>query len=432
MNKTLAVISAPVDTYSGYGARARDFIKALINCKPEWDIKILPQRWGNTKFGYLAHHNEKDLSSRLIQNLETKPKIWMQITVPNEFQKVGEYNIGVTAGIETTLCDISWIEGMNKMDLILTSSEHSKKVLSETIYDAVDNRTNEKISIKTTTPVEVLFEGVNLDLYKKPELGIDTQLVNSMNQIDESFCFLFVGHWLQGEHKQDRKNIGGLIETFLTTFKSQRVKPALILKTQSANSSITDRENILANISNIRNIVGNYNLPNIYLIHGELNDSEVNYIYNHSKVKAMACLTRGEGFGRPLLQFSTTGKPIIASGWSGHTDFLRGDCNYLVGGKLEDIHPSAVIEKLLLPQSKWFTFNEKQAKDSLKYVYKNYKKAINLGRKQKSITLKHYSFEKMQELLSDLINKYVPFFPVENTFVVPTPKKISLPKRPKK
>lgn len=432
MNKTLAVVSAPIDTYSGYGARARDFIKALINAKPDWDIKVLPQRWGNTKFGYLTDHNETDLIQRIIHKLESKPKIWFQITVPNEFQAVGEYNIGVTAGIETTLCDASWIEGMNRMNLILTSSEHSKKVLTETVYDGVDNKTQQKVSFKTTVPVEVLFEGVNLNVYNKKEVDIDIQLINSFKEIKENFCFLFVGHWLQGEHRQDRKNIGGLIENFLNTFRSQRIKPALIIKTQSANSSITDRETILSKINSIREGVGKGSLPNIYLLHGELNDTEINFIYNHSKVKAMACLTRGEGFGRPMLEFTTTGKPIIASGWGGQTDFLRKDLSILVGGKLEDIHSSAVQQNLLLPESKWFTFDEGQAKAAFKYVFKKYNKALSLSKRQKSLTLKYFSFEKMQEVLSELMSKYVPFFPVENTFVVPTPSEISLPKRPKK
>ena len=49
---------------------------------------------------------------------------------------------------------------------------------------------------------------------------------------------------------------------------------------------------------------------------------EMNSIYNHSKVKAMVSLTKGEGFGRPLLEFSLSQKPLIVSGWSGHMDFL--------------------------------------------------------------------------------------------------------------
>ena len=300
MIKPLVAISAPVDTYSGYGARSRDFIKALINAKPDWDIKIISQRWGNTKFGYLLDHDEQDLFDRIIPKLESKPRVWIQITVPNEFQAVGDYNIGVTAGIETTLCHSDWIVGMNRMNLILTSSNHSKKVLTESTWDAVDNRTGQKIAYKCNVPVEVLFEGVDLNVYKKVE-NQSSEIIKSLDEIKESFCFLFVGHWLHGEHTHDRKNIGGMIETFYDTFRTQRIKPALIIKTQSANSSIMDQYNVLEKIRQIRKSVGTANLPNIYLLHGEIDDADINALYNHPKVKAMVSLTRGEGFGRPLL-----------------------------------------------------------------------------------------------------------------------------------
>ena len=428
MKKSFVVVSAPIDTYSGYGARSRDFIKALINAKPEWDIKILSQRWGNTRFGYLREHNESDLISRIIPKIETKPKVWFQITVPNEFQPIGEYNVGVTAGIETTICDAKWIEGMNRMNLILTSSEHSKKVLGGTTYDGVDNRTGQKVKLKCSTPIEVLFEGVDLNLYTKSKYDSNIKIVETLNEIKESFCFLFVGHWLQGDHTQDRKNIGGMIECFYESFRNKITKPALILKTQSSTSSIIDRYRVEEKIRFIRKKVGSANLPNIYLLHGEINDKEINHLYNHPKVKAMVNLTRGEGFGRPLLEFTTTGKPIIASGWSGHIDFLRKDLNVLIGGKLEQIHRSAVQKEMLLADSKWFTFDFNEGKRAFKDVYKHYKKYINLSRKQRTVTNNYFSFEKMQELLSNIVKKYVPFFPVENQFVAPLPSKIELPK----
>ena len=120
------VVSAPVDTYSGYGKRSVDFIKELIK-NSDWSVKILSQRWGNTRMGYLEDHGESDLISRIIPNLEEKPDVWIQITVPNEFQPVGKFNIGVTAGVETTLCDVSWISGCNRMDLVVASSELGKQ-----------------------------------------------------------------------------------------------------------------------------------------------------------------------------------------------------------------------------------------------------------------------------------------------------------------
>ena len=120
-NKTTVLISAPVDTYSGYGARSRDFIKAIIDVKPDWDIKILAQRWGNTRWGYLEEHSMSELTSRITTRVTQQPDICIQISVPNEFKKIGKYNIGVTAGMETTLCDPSWIKGANNVDLLLVS-----------------------------------------------------------------------------------------------------------------------------------------------------------------------------------------------------------------------------------------------------------------------------------------------------------------------
>ena len=178
----------------------------------------------------------------------------------------------------------------------------------------------------------------------------------------------------------------------------------------------------------IRKTVGTANLPNIYLLHGEIDDADINALYNHPKIKAMISLTRGEGFGRPLLEFTTTGKPLIVSGWSGHVDFLRPDLSTFVGGKLENLHPSSVVDKMLLKESKWFTFDKNEAKRALKHVFKNYHKVVPSSRRQKSITIKHFSFENMQDLIVKLLDNYVPFFPVEYKFVEPIPSKIEMPK----
>ena len=250
MSKPLAVVSCPIDTYSGYGARARDFVKALI-ALDKYEVKTLSQRWGNTRFGYLEDHNEDELASTIIPSINKKPNLWIQITVPNEFQRVGEFNIGLTAGMETTLVHQSWIEGCNRMDLILTSSEHSKRVFAEVKYDMKHNQTNQVVkSIKLEKPIEVLREGADLDKYfAKPSTTFD------LSDIKESFCYLFVGHWMQGDLGHDRKNVGYTIKSFLETFKNKPSKPALILKTQQVGSSILDKDRILKRIDHIRSAV---------------------------------------------------------------------------------------------------------------------------------------------------------------------------------
>jgi hypothetical protein len=171
--KQLLVISCPIDTFSGYGARSRDIVKALLKAD-KYDIKIVPQRWGNTPFGFLNAEKVDDKAILdcilAVPQLPKQPDIWIQVTVPNEFQAVGRYNIGITAGIETTLCDASWIEGVNRMNLTLTSSEHAKRVFEGSTFEQRDQQTQQVVrQIKLEKPVEVLFEGLSLDIYDKIE-----------------------------------------------------------------------------------------------------------------------------------------------------------------------------------------------------------------------------------------------------------------------
>ena len=426
MIKQTLVISCPIDTYSGYGARSRDFVKAVINLN-KYEVRLLSQRWGNTRSGYLADHNETKLSNLIIDKVNTKPDIWIQITVPNEFAPVGVYNIGVTAGMETTLVHGSWIEGCNRMDLIITSSQHSKRVFAESKFEKVDQKTNKVLAdLKLIKPVEVLFEGADLSKYFPTKSKMNCELNVELDQITESFCFLTVGHWMQGKLGHDRKNIGYTIKSFLEVFKNKRgAKPALILKTQEVGTSNLDRNKILDKIEVIRKSVKGSNLPNIYLLHGDLTDAEMNELYNHPKVKAMVSHTKGEGFGRPLLEFSLTGKPIIASGWSGQLDFLTPELALLLGGKLDKLNSSSVIKDILIPESSWFFPDDAQTNNGYKQVYKKYKEYHIKGKRLKNINREKFSFEAMQSKLSDIFTEYIKESPKQVKLELP---KLKMPK----
>jgi hypothetical protein len=413
--KQYVVISCPIDTYSGYGSRARDFVKATVEAKKDdWEIWVMPQRWGETPWGYIQDHKEEWgwLEPKMLpfqQPLTQKPDVWMQITIPNEFQPIGNNNIGITAGIETTLCHPSWIDGINRMDLTLVSSEHAKKIFELT--QAEEKNPNGQIvrKIQLQKPVEVLFEGVDLNTYF--EINNDdlpeTDLITSLDNIDENFAFLFVGHWLQGDFGQDRKNVGQTIKIFLETFKNKHNAPALVLKTAVHNGSIMDRTDVLNKINAIKTTVKAKKLPNIYLIHGELEEEDMNHLYNHPKVKAMVNFTKGEGFGRPLLEFSVFKKPIIASGWSGHVDFLNREFVSLIEGRLQPIHQSAVVENILIKESSWFEIDPVSSSNKMVDVWNNYKK-YEVGSKRQSHFVKStFSFEKMVEKVSEYYNKYV-------------------------
>jgi len=423
--KPLVVISCPADTYSGYGARSRDIVLPLIK-SGNYDVKIMPQRWGSTPWGFLQNENpdHKLIKDCFIQQMPKQPDVWIQITVPNEFQTVGKFNIGITAGIETTICAPQWVEGCNRMNLNLVSSEHAKKVFQESKFERRNQQTQQVEGvIELTAPVEVLFEGANLDIYKKLDI-LSTDVKDVLDDINEEFCYLFVGHWLQGETGQDRKDVGMLIKTFLETFKGKKPRPALVLKTQSATPSVMDREEILDKIRRIQEEVGG-DIPSVYLVHGELSDEEINELNNHPKVKAFVSFTKGEGYGRPLLEASITGKPVIASAYSGHLDFLSNELSILLPGEIKQIHGSAVVQDMLIPESAWFTVNYERASKVLVDVYKNYNKYVDNAKKQSYRSRTEFSLEKMGEKLLSILDSKVPK-PVE--FKLPQLKKIELPK----
>jgi hypothetical protein len=423
--KPLFVISSPFDTYSGYGARSRDLIKAIVETN-KYDVKLLSQRWGNTPFGFCEDNPEWKFLIDLTlinNNLSQQPDIWAQVTVPNEFQPVGKYNIGFTAGIESTLCAAEWIEGCNRMDLNIVSSEHSKKVFKESKYEKRNKQTNAlEGMVELTKPMEVLFEGANTNIYKV----LDTPCSLDIN-IKEDFAYLFVGHWMPGDLGEDRKNVGLLVKAFYETFKNKAKKPALILKTSQVGSSYIDKEEILKKIKLIRKTVNSTNLPKIYLLHGEFTDIEMNEIYNHSKVKAMVNLTKGEGFGRPLLEFSLIKKPIITTGWSGHTDFLSQEFTNLIKGQLTNVHPSTA-NQFLLAESQWFSPDHGQVGFYLKDVFENYKKYTEGAKRQAFKSKNEFSWDKMKDKINEILTTNIPNFPTQVELKLPTNNKIELPK----
>ena len=424
-NKTTVLISAPVDTYSGYGARSRDFIRAVIDARPDWDVQLLAQRWGSTRWGYLKEHGMLDLMDKIVPQVSQQPDICIQISVPNEFKKVGKYNIGVTAGMETTLCDPSWIKGANNVDLLLVSSEHSKETFHRSKFDVKDNKTGHvREKIQLTTKIEVLFEGADITKYFPVKgSGNSTNLEQTLSSIPEAFCFFTTGHWMQGDIGEDRKNLGFTIKSFLETFKNKKDAPALIVKSHITGTSIMDREKMLDKIDEVRKTVRG-KLPNIYLVHGEISDSEMNLLYNHPKIKAFISLTKGEGFGRPFLEFSLVNKPIIASSWSGQTDFLDKDLVRYVKGDLRNVHDSAVVPNMILKESQWFTPDSIDVGQAYKDVYKHYKQWAVKAKKQGHKSRTNFSYEAMTETLKNILAT-TPTVPKQVELQLP---KLQLPK----
>ena len=323
--------------------------------------------------------------------------ISLQVTIPNEWEKIAPINVGFTAGIETTKVAPHWIEKSRLMDRIITVSNHSKNVYDSTVYQGVVQETGQELTIKNETPIEVVNYAVkNLDQEK-----IDINL-------DYDFNFLSVAQM------GPRKNIPNTIKWFLEEFHNDEV--GLILKTNIANCSTVDFLNTQNSISSI--VRANPNAKcKIYLLHGDLTLQQMNFLYAHPKIKAYVTHTHGEGFGIPIFEAAYHGLPVIAPGWSGQNDFLYAP---IKSGKqkkaklrplfckveytIERVAKEAVWEGVVQEDSGWCCPTEKSAKLTMREVYGNYNKFKGMANKLKKHLLENFTKEQQYSKFANIIN----------------------------
>jgi len=435
MIKPLILVTAPVQTRSGYGNHARDICRALIE-SDKYEVAIQSVPWGSTPLNALDPNDpsHKEIEKRLLRQpqLPKQPEVHLHIVIPNEFKQFGQKNIGMTAGIESTVPPAEWIDGCNRMDKVIFTSEFSKKGFTDIKFDKLDKNTKQKVGeVRLERPSEVLFEGADTNVYKETNQFSD-RMKNEFSKINEDFCFLFVGHWLHGNLGEDRKDIGMMIKTFLLTFKDMKNPPALVLKTSGASFSVMDRVDMKKKVNQIKDTVKADKLPNIYLIHGDLTDDEMNEMYNHPKVKAHLTFTHGEGFGRPLLEASFSGKPIIAPISTGQADFLDREYTIEIPHVMTKVAPNAFPKEYVTPDSQWSTVKYSVASALMRDVFKNYGKYKIRGKKQMIVNRENFSFESMKTKLIDMVESVMSDIPKMVELKLPTlkkePTKLNLPK----
>ena len=431
--KKVMLICAPVTSRSGYGDHARDLVRAFLKID-KFNIKILDVNWGATPRNALDIELDKNIIDCILKEpkMDSQPDVYVDIRIPNEFQAYGKVNIGITAGIETTAVSDKWIDSCNKMDLVIVPSEHSKEGFVKALYEKMqtlpDGKQQKIGELKLEKPIEVLFEGSDENVYKP----LDDSSLDLVDDIKEDFCFLHVGLWGNGGYGEDRKDISKLVKVFYESFANKKKQPALVLKSNAATFSILDREECLEKIKNIKNgFPKDWNLPNVYLLHGSLSTEEMNKLYNHPKVKAFISFTHGEGYGRPMQEATMVGLPVIASGWSGQVDFLSQTDSMLLGGELKKVPKSQHWKDIIIPESQWFNVNEQQSYKAMNHCFQHYdevkEKALNLMK----INRDKFTLNKMTEKLDEIITPLIDKVPTQVGLNLPKLKKVGKSEPPK-
>lgn len=435
MSKPICIFQSAMWTRSGYGDLGLALAKSLLRYD-KYDLKIVPTRWGGCSRKYLAEsitdNVERELFSKILREPMTKQfELYMHCTIPNEFQPPAKFNIGITAGIETTLARPDWIEGLNRMNMNIVTSEHARKVFQEAIYSKPAEQGKPAVELKSVKPMEVLFWGADTSIYKKTDEKFQS-VEEELAKVKEDFCFLFVGQWTHNGLFSDRKDIGNLIKTFMKAFSNmgEKVKPALILKTSGAALCTMDRYDVVNRLKAVRQMVEGElktkDVPNVYLLHGEFTEPEMNALYNHTKVKAHVSFTHGEGFGHPLLLSTLSGKPLLVSNWSGHLDFLDKKLCKLLDGEPKVLPPDCVNE-WLIKDSSWFYVNYSKAEENMRTCFHNYGAYLTKAEELRVRNMEQFSIQAMDKKFHAMLDKYVPQFSTEAKLVLPKLKKIVPP-----
>jgi glycosyltransferase involved in cell wall biosynthesis len=274
-----------------------------------------------------------------------------QLQLPNEWNPklASKLNIGITAAVETDRASLEWVTACEKMDHVVFPSEHAKKSITNAGW--------------APKPGQCLVIPESF-----PDALCDSPNTSILNPLPVFTFFVFGQMTGMDNGRADRKNLHNTLKWLLEEFAGDE-DVGILLKTNQGRHTTFDAyhtENVLKNIIKDVKTRVTKTLPEVHLIHGDLDDTTVATMYKHPNVKALVSATRGEGFGLPLLEAAACDLPVIATGWSAHTEFLSLGRYVDLPYTLQNVPKERIDGKIFVPNSKWAEVSEQDFKRRVK------------------------------------------------------------------
>jgi len=377
-------IRGPVFTQSGYGVHSRQIARWLVE-RNNIDLYVGALPWGITPW-HLTPDAQNGLIGKLMnfsKPMEGQADVSFQVQLPNEWDpKIAKFNVGVTAAVETDRASPEWVNHCNAMDAIVVPSEHSAKSLTNA----------GEVKVPMYVIPESFHDSIALPDEALPECPL--------GETSTKHNFLVFGQITGTNPYNDRKNIFFTIRWLCEEFKDNP-DVGIVLKTNTARNTKIDRERVFQMTTDLIKEVRVGEFPRIHVIHGSLTDEQVATIYRHPSVKALVAITRGEGYGLPILEAAVSGLPVIATPWSGHMDFMKHGRFIQVHYDLKEIHSSRIDNKIFVPGTRWAEASEADFKRRVRKFYDNSLKPNEWAAALKNKLLNMYGFEKIANIYED-------------------------------
>lgn len=373
MSKRKILVRGPALSRSGYGEHCRSVLRALRSDDRN-DIYLLNVGWGTS--GWLAEDNEERnwidatimKTGRAVQSGVRDFATSVQIQLPNEWQKLCEHNIGITAGVETTKAPDSWSDACIQMDRVIVPSQHSKECFSE----------------EAQSKVEVVNFAARNTREKKLNFDVPTD-----------FNFLTVAQW------NPRKNIEQTVSSFISEFQNEDV--GLIIKTGVAGGSHIDRELVKERLEILLNHLPQDRSCKVYLFHGSLSDEQMVSLYKNKNVSAYVTTSHGEGFGLPIFEAAQQGIPIIAPSWGGIKDYA-GDFIIDIDHEVKQLQEHQVWENVLEAESEWCFPDSNSVRTQMREVYNNLSKYKKQAKKHQNFVKENFTEQNINMSYNSIID----------------------------
>lgn len=339
------IIRAPLLSISGYGVHSRQIFTWLEKRK---DINLSSQivQWGNTSW-LINGDYEDGLIGRIIQSSKDagpNQDVSIQVQLPDEWDPtLANKNIGVSAFVETDFCNPEWLKAVDRMDAVVVPSTFIKDSILKTG--------------NVSTEIFVIPEWYHVDIDKNNFEDIDLN-------IDTKFNFLTIAQFTGNTPDNDRKNLYYTLKWFCDTFSNDK-DVGLILKTNHGKGTRIDRKLTHNKIRQVISEVRKGDYPKVHLVHGNLSVPELCGLYKKDTVKCFLSLTRGEGFGLPILEAAASGIPVMTTNWSAHLDFLKLGKFIPINYSLQTIPESRIDNRIFLQNMKWAMPSEEDFKKKI-------------------------------------------------------------------